>query len=205
MSSRSRGKLYGRVTNFEDLEPLTSSQDDDDEEPFSGETIVSFTRSPSKRLKKRIVCVLLVVLAVLVAAVVLSVAIPLTLGKTQGSGGRGKCSLEPEERFDCLPGLDSTNKSLCTSFGCCWEVTSDSPSCFYSALSGYTVSSVQASPLGQQVALEGGGVSPYGPDIPQLTVEFRHETDTRLRIRVSQSPLTVCSPIFMDICTGNWC
>ena len=190
MASRSRGKLYGRVTNFEDLEPLTSSQDGD-EEPFSSRETVSFTHP--QQFKKWVLCIVLVMLTVLVLAVALCIAVPLTLGKTQGSGGGGDCSLDTQERFDCLPGQDSTNKTLCTSFGCCWEVKIGSPSCFYSKLSGYTVLSVKASPLGQQVTLEGGGASPYGPNIPKLTVEFRHETNTRLRIRVSL-PLTVCPP-----------
>ena len=193
MFSRSTpGKVYGRVANFDDLEPLTartarqqtSSSDDENEPwPFSREGTISFSHSRGR--KKCLVIFLLSLLALLVVAVALGIGVPFALSSSEGSNGREKCSLDPMERFDCLPGLDSTNKTFCTSLGCCWEEKKGSPSCFYSLESGYTMSSEKLSLLGKVVTLEGGEASPYGPPIPKLTAEFQHETDSRLHIRVS--------------------
>ena len=184
-------KLYGRVSNFEDLEPLTSDSDAD--EPFQDSNVLFARPRRCSISKNKILLVsLLVLLALACVALTLGVAVPLTLAHTQpqGSGepSGNRCALDSLERFDCLPGLEKINESVCIMFDCCWDTNStDSPPCFYSTQSGYSVESVQLTSLGQSVGLTrqvSHPGSPYGADLPHLVAEFRYETDTRLHIKV---------------------
>ena len=183
-------KLYGRVSNFEDLEPLTADYDPD--EPFQ-DSRISFARPRKFSVSKKVLLVsLLVFLALVCVALTLGVVIPLTVAHTQSQGSgepdRNRCALDSVERFDCLPGLDKINESVCVLFECCWDSNrTDSPPCFYSTQSGYSVESVQLTSLGQSVRLTrqaSRSGSPYGADLPHLVTEFSYETDTRLHIKV---------------------
>ena len=115
---------------------------------------------------------------------------------------REACSLIPEAwRFDCYPerGVVVT-KELCEARNCCFMRASSpsssgsSPSgrngipwCFYPPdFPSYSLVSINDTSLGQKATLVREVKTYYPADILTLEAEIRHETDTRLRVRVSK-------------------
>lgn len=111
------------------------------------------------------------------------------------------CSLIPVDwRFDCYPERDVVvTQELCEARNCCFApVSSNSssttrpsgrngiPWCFYPAdFPSYSLVSINDTSLGQKGTLVREVKTYYPADILTLEVEIRHETDTRLRVRVS--------------------
>ncbi|KAM3624389.1 uncharacterized protein V6R79_022800 [Siganus canaliculatus] len=113
---------------------------------------------------------------------------------------REACSLLPEAwRFDCYPerGVVVT-RELCEARNCCF-LPAASPSstnrpsgrngipwCFYPPdFPSYSLLSINDTSLGQRGVLVRDVKTYYPADILTLEVEIRHETDTRLRVRIT--------------------
>uniref|UniRef100_A0A8P4K6Y5 Alpha glucosidase 2 n=1 Tax=Dicentrarchus labrax TaxID=13489 RepID=A0A8P4K6Y5_DICLA len=111
------------------------------------------------------------------------------------------CSLIPEAwRFDCYPerGVVVT-RELCEARNCCFipasapfsSATRPSgrngiPWCFYPLdFPSYSLVSINDTSLGQKGTLVRDVKTYYPADILTLEVEIRHETDTRLRVRIT--------------------
>lgn len=117
---------------------------------------------------------------------------------------REACSLIPEAwRFDCYPerGVVVT-KELCEARNCCFIPASASssssasrpskpngiPWCFYPPdFPSYSLKSIKDTELGKKGELVKEVKTYYPGDILTLELEIRHETDSRLRIRVSKA------------------
>uniref|UniRef100_A0A4W6GAA9 Alpha glucosidase 2 n=1 Tax=Lates calcarifer TaxID=8187 RepID=A0A4W6GAA9_LATCA len=110
------------------------------------------------------------------------------------------CTLIPEAwRFDCYPerGVVVT-KELCEARNCCF-IPASSPSsaarpsgrngipwCFYPPdFPSYSLVSINDTSLGQRGTLAKEVKTYYPADILTLEVEIRHETDSRLRVRIT--------------------
>lgn len=113
---------------------------------------------------------------------------------------RDTCGLIPESwRFDCYPerGVVVT-KELCEARNCCFIPATSSPTrppserngipwCFYPGdFPSYTLVSINDTSLGQKGTLVKEVKTYYPADILTLEVDIRHETDTRLHVKVSQ-------------------
>ncbi|KAL3066467.1 hypothetical protein OYC64_016425 [Pagothenia borchgrevinki] len=114
---------------------------------------------------------------------------------------REACSLIPEAwRFDCYPerGVGVT-RELCEARNCCF-IPASSPSssasrpsgrngipwCFYPEdFPSYSLVSINDTSLGQKGTLVREVKTYYPADILTLEVEIRHETDSRLRVRIT--------------------
>lgn len=157
----------------------------EDEVEFCG------TSQASRRTKQRkvlqFVVVSFVVLATIIAFVLLGFLIgTIVEGEEDSSGGHG--CVPSSDRFNCLPeGRVENASELCQQRGCCWD-NSSAPgiSCFYPAGFGYSVSSIQNTPLGFTAIVQRktGQPSQYGGDINTLRVDVMYETDYRLHIKV---------------------
>ncbi len=132
------------------------------------------------------------------------------LNNTAAAARREACSLIPEAwRFDCYPerGVIVT-RELCEARNCCFIPASSSsfsatrpsrkngiPWCFYPPdFPSYSLLSINDTSLGQKGTLVREVKTYYPADILTLEVEIRHETDTRLRVRVSEGALSNQSP-----------
>ena len=120
---------------------------------------------------------------------------------TAAASRREACSLIPEAwRFDCYPerGVVVT-REMCEARNCCF-IPASSPSssasrpsggngipwCFYPpGFPSYSLVSINDTSLGQKGTLVREMKTYYPADILTLELEIRHETDTRLRVRVS--------------------
>ena len=126
---------------------------------------------------------------------------PDSLNNTAAASRREACSLIPEAwRFDCYPerGVVVT-RELCEARNCCFIPASSPassatrpsgkngiPWCFYPPdFPSYSLKSINGTLLGQKGALVKKVKTYYPGDILTLEVDIRHETDTRLRVRVS--------------------
>ncbi|KAG7222581.1 hypothetical protein INR49_016178 [Caranx melampygus] len=124
------------------------------------------------------------------------------INNTVSDSRRQMCSLIPEAwRFDCYPerGVVVT-RELCEARNCCFIPASSSassssaarpsgrngiPWCFYPPdFPSYSLVSVNDTSLGQKGTLVREVKTYYPADILTLEVEIRHETDTRLRVRI---------------------
>ncbi|XP_063062788.1 lysosomal alpha-glucosidase [Engraulis encrasicolus] len=106
------------------------------------------------------------------------------------------CSHTPAEwRFDCYPerGVVVT-QSLCESRNCCFipvETSSGNPGngvpwCFYPpGYASYWLEEIRDTPSGQEGTLRRAQESYYGNDVKSLHLEIRHETESRLRVRLT--------------------
>lgn len=120
---------------------------------------------------------------------------------TAAASRREACSLIPEAwRFDCYPerGVVVT-RELCEARNCCFNPASSPsssavrpsprngiPWCFYPLdFPSYSLVSINDTSMGQRGTLVRDVKTYYPADILTLEVEVRHETDTRLRVRVS--------------------
>ncbi|KAM9770100.1 lysosomal alpha-glucosidase [Menidia menidia] len=119
-----------------------------------------------------------------------------------GTASRGEaCSLIPEaSRFDCYPetGVVVT-RELCEARNCCFIPASAAspaatrssrkngiPWCFYPLdFPSYSLVSLNETLLGQKGTLVKEVKTYYPGDILTLEVETRHETDTRMRVRIT--------------------
>lgn len=120
------------------------------------------------------------------------------------------CQVVPESwRFDCFPERGAVvTREMCEARSCCFiPVLSSSPSssssassssspsgrngvpwCFYpKGFSSYSLVSVNDTALGEEGRLVRDTKTYYPGDILTLHLEIRHETDTRLRVRVCGS------------------
>uniref|UniRef100_A0A4W6G9R1 Alpha glucosidase 2 n=1 Tax=Lates calcarifer TaxID=8187 RepID=A0A4W6G9R1_LATCA len=124
------------------------------------------------------------------------------VNNTAAASRREVCTLIPEAwRFDCYPerGVVVT-KELCEARNCCF-IPASSPSsaarpsgrngipwCFYPPdFPSYSLVSINDTSLGQRGTLAKEVKTYYPADILTLEVEIRHETDSRLRVRVKLS------------------
>ena len=104
------------------------------------------------------------------------------------------CGSTPEAwRFDCYPekGVVVT-RELCEARNCCFIPASSGkngvPWCFYPpGFPTYSVASMDDTALGEKVRLVKEVRTYYPGDILALDLEIRHETETRLRVRVSRA------------------
>ncbi|KAI4832624.1 hypothetical protein KUCAC02_015586 [Chaenocephalus aceratus] len=114
---------------------------------------------------------------------------------------REACSLIPEAwRFDCYPERGvAVTRELCEARNCCF-IPASSPSssasrpsgrngipwCFYPEdFPSYSLVSINDTSLGQKGTLVREVKTYYPADILTLEVEIRHETDSRLRVRIT--------------------
>ncbi|XP_061778812.2 lysosomal alpha-glucosidase isoform X1 [Nerophis lumbriciformis] len=104
---------------------------------------------------------------------------------------RETCSLIPEVwRFDCYPerGVVVT-RELCEARNCCFISLSSSdgiPWCFYPPeFPSYALKSINDTDLGQSGTLVKEVKTYYPADVMTLEFESRYESDTRLRVRIT--------------------
>lgn len=126
----------------------------------------------------------------------------LVVNDTKADLRRVACSLIPEAcRFDCYPerGVVVT-RQMCEARKCCFIPASSRlpsannpsgrngiPWCFYpSDFPSYSLVSINDTSVGQKGTLVREVKTYYPGDVLTLGLEIRHETDTRLRVRVSQ-------------------
>ncbi|XP_070840184.1 lysosomal alpha-glucosidase isoform X1 [Chaetodon trifascialis] len=123
------------------------------------------------------------------------------LNDTAAAARREACSFIPEAwRFDCYPERGTVvTRELCEARNCCF-IPASSPSsaathpsgkngipwCFYPAdFPSYSLVSLNDTSLGQKGMLVREVKTYYPADIVTLEVEIRHETDSRLRVRIT--------------------
>uniref|UniRef100_A0A7N8WTL8 Alpha glucosidase 2 n=1 Tax=Mastacembelus armatus TaxID=205130 RepID=A0A7N8WTL8_9TELE len=126
---------------------------------------------------------------------------PKGVNNTAADSRQEACSLIPEAwRFDCYPerGVVVT-KELCEARNCCFIPASSPassatrpsrrngiPWCFYpSDFPSYSLVSLNDTSLGQKGTLVRNVKTYYPADILTLEVEIRYETNTRLRVRIT--------------------
>ncbi|XP_042253091.1 lysosomal alpha-glucosidase [Thunnus maccoyii] len=126
---------------------------------------------------------------------------PDSLNNTAAASRREACSLIPEAwRFDCYPERGAVvTRELCEARNCCFIPASSPassatrpsgkngiPWCFYPPdFPSYSLKSIKGTLLGQKGALVKKVKTYYPGDILTLEVDIRHETDTRLRVRIT--------------------
>lgn len=126
---------------------------------------------------------------------------PDSLNNTAAASRREACSLIPEAwRFDCYPERGAVvTRELCEARNCCFIPASSPassatrpsgkngiPWCFYPPdFPSYSLKSINGTLLGQKGALVKKVKTYYPGDILTLEVDIRHETDTRLRVRIT--------------------
>lgn len=126
---------------------------------------------------------------------------PDSLNNTAAASRRETCSLIPEAwRFDCYPERGAVvTRELCEARNCCFIPASSPassathpsgkngiPWCFYPPdFPSYSLKSINGTLLGQKGALVKKVKTYYPGDILTLEVDIRHETDTRLRVRIT--------------------
>lgn len=126
---------------------------------------------------------------------------PDSLNNTASASRREACSLIPEAwRFDCYPERGAVvTRELCEARNCCFIPASSPassatrpsgkngiPWCFYPPdFPSYSLKSINGTLLGQKGALVKKVKTYYPGDILTLEVDIRHETDTRLRVRIT--------------------
>ncbi|XP_057698351.1 lysosomal alpha-glucosidase [Corythoichthys intestinalis] len=105
------------------------------------------------------------------------------------------CALTPETwRFDCYPERGAVvTREMCEARNCCFIASETPPSgrngipwCFYPPdFPSYSVKSVNDTSLGQKATLVKDVKTYYPADIMTLELDVRYETDTRLRVRIT--------------------
>ncbi|KAF6717623.1 Lysosomal alpha-glucosidase [Oryzias melastigma] len=137
---------------------------------------------------------------------------PAELNDTSSAARREACSATPEpRRFDCYPerGVVVT-KEMCEARNCCFIPASDAgqtrkngvPWCFYPPdFPSYSLVSINDTLMGQKGILVKEVKTYYPGDILTVEVETRQETDTRLRVRMTdpsnsrfEVPISVPNP-----------
>ncbi|KAG7486476.1 lysosomal alpha-glucosidase-like [Solea senegalensis] len=139
------------------------------------------------------------------------------VNKTATASLREACSVIPQAwRFDCYPerGVVVT-REMCEARNCCFIPASSPvssavrpsgrngiPWCFYpSDFPSYMLESINETSFGQKGVLVRKAKTYYPADILTLAVEIRHETDTRLRVKITdpsnprfEVPISVPTP-----------
>ncbi|KAK7507996.1 hypothetical protein BaRGS_00000961, partial [Batillaria attramentaria] len=107
-----------------------------------------------------------------------------------------QCTAEPQNRFDCWPESNNTERADCVKRGCCWDedvVTKTnftSPACFFPEnYDGYqlvSLSPVERAGLlyGYNGTLRRTSSSPYPADVKELRLLVFFETETRIRFKI---------------------
>ncbi|XP_076004053.1 lysosomal alpha-glucosidase [Genypterus blacodes] len=118
-------------------------------------------------------------------------------GVDEAASRREVCSLIPDVwRFDCYPERVAVTREMCEARNCCFIPVSsaghnlsrknDIPWCFYpSGFPSYSLVSINDTSLGQRGVLVKEVKTYYPGDILTLELEIRHETETRLRVRIT--------------------
>ncbi|XP_024114980.1 lysosomal alpha-glucosidase [Oryzias melastigma] len=137
---------------------------------------------------------------------------PAELNDTSSAARREACSATPEpRRFDCYPERDVVvTKEMCEARNCCFIPASDAgqtrkngvPWCFYPPdFPSYSLVSINDTLMGQKGILVKEVKTYYPGDILTVEVETRQETDTRLRVRMTdpsnsrfEVPISVPNP-----------
>eukprot|EP00163_Fabomonas_tropica_P028458 TRINITY_DN5799_c0_g1_i1.p1 TRINITY_DN5799_c0_g1~~TRINITY_DN5799_c0_g1_i1.p1 ORF type:complete len:964 (-),score=240.45 TRINITY_DN5799_c0_g1_i1:111-3002(-) len=103
------------------------------------------------------------------------------------------CPSNPTVRTDC--GFTGITQQGCQNRGCCWQPVNPNPSnqpwCFSPPPDAYSVDggSLSSAPYGLSgtVSVKSNGRGVFGPDIPTLSVQAIEETNTRLRVRITDN------------------
>ncbi|KAJ8037783.1 Lysosomal alpha-glucosidase [Holothuria leucospilota] len=96
------------------------------------------------------------------------------------------CMLPDEERFDCNPELESSQK-ICESRGCCWikSNTKGVPQCFYPEnYDGYRLGKLQDTKFGLTTNLTRTSSGYYPKTIKTLKMDVYYETGQRLHFKI---------------------
>uniref|UniRef100_A0A8C2WRX5 Alpha glucosidase 2 n=1 Tax=Cyclopterus lumpus TaxID=8103 RepID=A0A8C2WRX5_CYCLU len=114
---------------------------------------------------------------------------------TAAASRRVACGVIPEAwRFDCYPERGAVvTRELCEARSCCFIPASSRPAgrngipwCFYPRdFPSYSLVSMNDTSTGQKGTLVREVKTYYPADVLTLEVEIRHETDTRLRVRIT--------------------
>ena len=99
-----------------------------------------------------------------------------------------RCDLSSYERFDCLPGIAEPRHDTCLDVGCCWN-ESETPFCYYSSESGYTVEDkFQYTQVGIRGCLTAkkSSSTAFGESLQRVCVNITFETEDRLHVKVSK-------------------
>ncbi|XP_077461287.1 lysosomal alpha-glucosidase [Stigmatopora argus] len=109
---------------------------------------------------------------------------------------RESCTLIPEAwRFDCYPEREVVvTREMCEARNCCFVTSGAAPTgrnggipwCFYPpGFPSYSIKSVEETGLGQKATLVKDVKTHYPADVMTLELDVRYETDTRLRVRIT--------------------
>ncbi|BFZ03806.1 hypothetical protein BsWGS_06845 [Bradybaena similaris] len=98
------------------------------------------------------------------------------------------CTIDENNRFDCIPETYGINQANCLKRGCCWKAPSQpntAPPCFFpSNHSGYTASNVKQTATGITATLQRTTNSSFPRDVKTLQLFVEYQTSTRLRVRI---------------------
>lgn len=122
---------------------------------------------------------------------------------------KAECSnLKNEERFDCFPEINASQQA-CEDRGCCWVpanngLTKDIPWCFYPQnVGGYEYINRTDTPNGQLAYLRRTFNSAYPRDVQTLKLEVEHQTNERVRVKISDAENARWEPPYPKIETKN--
>lgn len=128
-------------------------------------------------------CVIIVLIVVLVPVIIVN-----TVQEKNNNKGL-LCPEAVEERVDCYPERGgNVNEGSCHDRGCCWvEGGPDgAPYCFFPSSYGYSVGRVSNTSVGMNVDVyKNDSKLPYPDEVMKLKLEAYYETDTRLRVKIS--------------------
>ncbi|KAM9818290.1 lysosomal alpha-glucosidase [Syngnathus typhle] len=117
--------------------------------------------------------------------------------KANATEARGTCGLIPEAwRFDCYPEREVVvTREMCEVRNCCFIPASSKaqpsgsngvPWCFYSPeFPSYSIESMKDTSLGMRATLVKDVKTYYPADVMTLELDVRYETETRLRVRIT--------------------
>ena len=96
-----------------------------------------------------------------------------------------QCAVNEDDRFDCHPEKHLTEKK-CQRRGCCWNGENATVPCFFPATYiGYVLQESIITEHGFSLMLKRHKPSPYPDDVSKLQMDVFFETETRLRMKVS--------------------
>ncbi|XP_065588967.1 lysosomal alpha-glucosidase-like isoform X2 [Cyrtonyx montezumae] len=171
---------------------LVVSQDEEEEE----ENVATPTPAGHSKLAPWWVGSGLLVTAVLLSTITVWVLRQVS-GGWHGPAPPPQCHLVPEShRYDCYPERSMVvTQELCESRGCCFIETLPAvggkrgvPWCFYPPdFPSYMVQSLNQTPLGMAGLLVRREKAYYPRDIPVLRMDVEFQTNTRLRIKITDA------------------
>uniref|UniRef100_A0A8D9EPS6 Lysosomal alpha-glucosidase n=1 Tax=Cacopsylla melanoneura TaxID=428564 RepID=A0A8D9EPS6_9HEMI len=101
---------------------------------------------------------------------------------------QNQCPANPSDRFNCFPrGFE--NQRGCNARGCCWtptDIKGQHPACYYpSNYKSYALSRTYRTSNGPDLIYIKQIDSPYLDDIEMVRMEIVYETNTRVRVKIS--------------------